>query len=242
MSSNFSAQTAATRYLALMHEFVERSDLVSAAISGKFALSFPYLREFTYLQFRYMCEIMAVGCLILNKNIAGLQSQAGNREWNAGKIMRLLHQHHTYAFPQCAQRETSKSGAELINANCNPNSLTYAEFNMLYAECGEVLHRGSTRSIEQSQKFTSETKQQITVWQSKLIDLMNIHIVGRTNERGFYLTTMRTLSGYPVCDIFTRQGDGGVEINRVTMNPINRSDTDSMLIGNMKPYLHTPDE
>ena len=68
-SANFSVNDAIKEYLPLMHELVIRLDLVAMACDGKLNLTPIYAREYSYLQFRYMCELIALGCLQLHGDL-----------------------------------------------------------------------------------------------------------------------------------------------------------------------------
>src|SRR5207253_764704 len=143
-ATTFSIDDAVRWYLALMHELVIRIDLVAHACEGRLNLTPPYAREYAYLQFRRMCELMALGCLRLHGDLPETQKQSAKKEWNADKIMGLLHRSHPHSFPQSAIRAQTPQGWT-IQANSKPNALTRDDFRVLYAECGEVLHRGTIR-------------------------------------------------------------------------------------------------
>ncbi len=213
----FSAAEAAQAYLPLMHELAIRIDLVAHACEGRLNLTPPYAREYSYLQFRRMCELVALGCLQLHGDLPRTQTQTAKKEWNAERIMQMLHREYPHAFPQSVIRERAESGHE-IRANCKPNALTRQEFKKLYAECGEVLHRGTIRSLELSPALKDADYHIVIEWQRKIVDLMNEHLVTRSNGSGFYLESLRTTSGFPECSIFSKNQSGGfdVSIQRMT--------------------------
>lgn len=62
-----------------MHELVARSDLVAKACSGELNLPPLYAREFCYLQFRYMCELIALGALQLHGDLPIASSKAAKK-------------------------------------------------------------------------------------------------------------------------------------------------------------------
>jgi hypothetical protein len=73
----FSTDEAIKSYLPLMHELANRLDLVAHVCDGKLDLSPPFAREFAYFQFRRMCEIIALGCLLLHITNAAIFCIAG---------------------------------------------------------------------------------------------------------------------------------------------------------------------
>lgn len=210
-NDQFSTDEAIRAYLPLMHELTIRMDLVAHACEGRLNLSPPYAREYAYLQFRRMCELIALGCLGLHGDLPEAQTQAAKKEWNAEKIMRLLHRSYPHSFPQSVIRETTPKGWS-IQANSKPNALTLEEFRTLYSECGEVLHRGTIRSLHASVPLTEMDYQKVIDWQRKVVDLMNEHLIGRANAAGFYVVSLRTTSGFPECSIFSPNQSGGMDV------------------------------
>jgi len=210
-NESFSTDAAVEAYLPLMHELAIRIDIVAKACDGKLNLTPPYVREYAYLQFRRMCELISLGCLKLHGDLPSAKTQAIKKEWNAERIMNNLHRNYPSAFPQCITRIKTVDGWE-IRANSKPNALTLKEFKMLYKECGEVLHRGTIRTLENRSGFDEKDYQKVIYWQSKIVDLMNEHFVGRNNGAGYYIVSLRTDLGYPECSTFFTVSPGKVNV------------------------------
>lgn len=207
----FSTDEAVRAYLLLMHELANRMDLVKRACDGHLNLTPPYAREYAYLQFRRMCELVALGCLQLHGDLPQAQTQSAKKEWNAEKIMKLLHNSHPHSFPQSVTR-TLTEGAWDIKANSVKGALTRQEFKTLYSECGQILHRGTIRTIENEGPLQDEQYRKVLTWQTKTVNLMNEHLVGRAGGAGFYLVTLRTTSGFPECSIFSPNKAGEMHV------------------------------
>lgn len=105
MNSDFSIENAVRQYLPLMHELAFRIELVVKACEGNLNLPPIYAREYVYLQFRYMCELIALGCLQLHGDLPSLSKV--QKEYNAEKIMAQLHYQCPHAFPQSVIRTQS---------------------------------------------------------------------------------------------------------------------------------------
>ena len=86
-AKTFSTDDAVRWYLPLMHELAIRIELVAHACEGRLSLTPPYAREYAYLQFRRMCELIALGCLRLHGDLPQAQTESARKEWNAHKIM-----------------------------------------------------------------------------------------------------------------------------------------------------------
>jgi len=215
--NQFLIDNAVKQYLPLMHELRIRLDLVAMACDGKCNLPPLYAREYAYLQFRYICELIALGCLQLHGDLPVASGSKVKKEWNAENIMQKLHNDHPHAFPQSARREISDSKHN-IKCNSELNALTRNEFKKLYNECGEVLHKGTIRKASAIFLKNQPDYNRVIAWQSKLVDLMNEHVITRPNNKGFYLISLKTESEYPECSIFTPDGINGMTVETKKMS------------------------
>jgi hypothetical protein len=207
----FEEETAVRGYLRLMHELAIRVDLVARACTGELNLSPPYAREYCFLQFRRICELVALGCLQLHGDLPAARSSAAKKEWNAERIMKLLQRNHPHAFPQSLTR-TKTADAWHLEGNSKPNALTFTEFKALYNKCGEILHRGSIRTIEAEEPIAKPDYDEVIHWSNKVVDLLNEHVVARANTKGLYHISLKTESGGPVCSILSCFSDGTVSV------------------------------
>ena len=56
------AQEQRTLYANLMEEVKARFDVVNHVSNGRSGLAVPFVREFLYLQTRFLCELVALAC------------------------------------------------------------------------------------------------------------------------------------------------------------------------------------
>lgn len=194
-----------------MHELAIRVELAANACDGKLNLHLPYAREYCYLQFRRICELMALGCLVLHEDIPLTHTTAAKREWNAERIMKLLNKAHPHSFPQCVTT-TTVDGMHHFDANSKPNALSYPEFRTLYNKCGEILHRGTIKSIEIEGPIDHSEYEQVIAWHRKIVDLMNQHIIAQRSGNAMYLISLKSENGLPACSLFSNWGQGTVEV------------------------------
>ncbi|WP_157288563.1 hypothetical protein [Uliginosibacterium gangwonense] len=207
----FAEETAVRGYLRLMYELAIRIALVARACTGELNLSPPYAREYCYLQFRRICELVALGCLQLHGDLPAARSSAAKKEWNAERIMKLLQRNHPHSFPQSLTR-TKTDGGWHLEANSKPNALTFTEFKVLYNKCGEVLHRGTIRTIETEAPIGKLDYDEVILWSHKLVDLLNEHVVARADGKGLYHISLKTDSGGPSCSVFSGFSAGAVNV------------------------------
>lgn len=190
------------------------------AIDGRLGLQLAYAREYSYLQFRRICELIALGCLMLHGDLDHARSENARRIWNADKIMRLLGELHPHFFPQPAT-VTSEGGGHHIEANKVPNALTLKGLQDLYHECGDVLHRGTIRSFELEAPFRQSDMDRVNDWHTKIVNLMNTHIIARASGDSLYLVHVLSPSGGPECLVmnFDTTGAATMQIDRFTVTP-----------------------
>lgn len=232
----FSTERAAYRYLPLMHELGIRIDLVAKASHGQLSLSPPYAREYAYLQFRRICELIALGCVELHGDLPLASSNAVKTEWHAERIMKLLQKNHEDCFPKSTSVEDWNGGYKYL-VDTKSNALSFSDFKKLYNECGEVLHRGTIKSISTSQAITDSDLARVPMWHSKIIDLLDEHVIWRANRKGFYYTAMRMINGCPECTIFTHDGKTGFDVRKCSLE-LNVSVGGGVIdLGSGSPYL-----
>ena len=208
---SFDEPTAIRSYLKLMHEIVARLDLVSHACNGRLNLTPPFAFEYCYLQYRRICELLALGSLQLHGDLPGTRSGSALKEWNAERIMALLQWKHPHAFPQSVV-QTKLDGGWSYAANAKPNAMTFSEFKSLYHKCGVVLHRGTIRSIEAERPLGKSDYDQLIEWSHKIVDLLNQHFIAKSDGEGLYFVSLKTETGGPACSILTGFSEGSVTV------------------------------
>lgn len=207
----FDEPAAVHSYLKLMHEVVIRLDLISHACNGQLNLTPPYAFEYCYLQYRRICELLALGCLQLHGDLPGARTSKVVKEWNAERIMSLLQRKHPYAFPQSVIATKTPEGWSYV-ANSKPTAMTFSDFRVLYGKCGSVLHRGTIRSIEAEAPLAKPDYDQVIQWSHKIVDLLNQHFIARSNGHGLYFVSLKTESGGPACSVMSGFTEGCVTV------------------------------
>lgn len=66
-----------------MEELKVRFDCVNHAALGRTGLPAPIVQEFLYQQLRFMCELVALSCLVAHGDIAALKSHKIGRSYSA---------------------------------------------------------------------------------------------------------------------------------------------------------------
>lgn len=204
-------------YQPLMHEVRIRLDIVDSIFEGRLSLPGPYAHEYSYLHFRKICELIALGCLRLHGDLPETQTKYAQKEWQAVNIVKLLSKSFSDSFPKPIS--VSEEGNKIFfRREIRTNALTYEEFATLYSECGDALHRGSIKMLRDGKPLTLEGLQRIKLWQSKLIDLLSEHEVKRHSDSGNFVIRLIGENGYPECSHYSPSGKGGLHVTKRLMN------------------------
>jgi hypothetical protein len=91
---------AAALYCAIMEEIKLRHGCVIALMERDAPIEHIFRREFCFLQFRMICELIALGCLVAHGDIKATQTREMVRSlWSAKDIIEKLERLHPDFFP-----------------------------------------------------------------------------------------------------------------------------------------------
>ncbi|MFN4275859.1 MAG: hypothetical protein ACK4FJ_06130 [Ferrovibrio sp.] len=179
-----------TRYLDLMVEIKQRIAIIDSVIDrsekGGNYLPPRATYEVLYLQLRYICELIALGSLLMHEDIPATRSATMMKTYAADHIMTMLHKLKPDFYPTpIAGAQTRK--LSVLPGETQPRKhhhitplkegyLGRDDLKRLYAKTGEVLHQGTLKTLLSGQKreidFTA-----ITDWRDKIIALLKEHII-----------------------------------------------------------------
>src|SRR5262249_13403335 len=140
-------QEAAMRlYAQLLEEAKVRIAAIEAILNGSLIMPGPIAHEFCYLQLRFLCELIALGCLVLHGDIKDPKATKKAKEgklgkaWSAETIIDELGKLHPAFYPRPTTRLRTPNGFHL--EDLKEEYLTKEELVRLYRICGDNLHRG----------------------------------------------------------------------------------------------------
>jgi hypothetical protein len=144
-------QKQLTLYADLMEELKIRFDCVNHAAHGRTGLPAPIIREFLYQQLRFVCELVAVSCLVAHDDIRALKSHKIGRAYSADEILDKMTALRPHFCPN-AVRETKVESLPGGKRNhfiegVNPSPLAREDLIALYAKTHKRLHRGSLKAL-----------------------------------------------------------------------------------------------
>jgi hypothetical protein len=170
-------------YANLMEEVKVRFDCINHAAQGFTGLPAPVVRELLYQQIRFLCELIALSCLVAHGDIAALQSHKIGRSYSADEILDRMSKLRPHFYP-IAVRETS---VDILDGNrqnhnlqgVNPSPLPKEDLITLYGKTHKHLHRGSLKRLLSSSTPLDMTinMPEIIAHVQKISDLLAHHII-----------------------------------------------------------------
>lgn len=175
-------------YANLMDEVKVRIDCINMAIGGRTGFPVPIVREFCYLQLRFLCELVALSCLVAHGDIASLQSHRTGRAYSADDILDRLTKLRPHFYPfACKQTRTPRGDGNGYNFHMdvlNPQPLPKEELLSLYGKTHKFLHRGSLKNLLSSPTpIDMEINlPEIVGWAQKINDLLSVHTIAISED------------------------------------------------------------
>jgi hypothetical protein len=143
-------QKALELYASLMEEVKVRELSACKVIDGELDLPAPFGREYCFLQVRMIIETMALGCLVVHGDIPATQTTKFTGAYSADQIMKMLEGLHRGFYPEPVQMTTSTmaNGKKQHHLEFLTNPLPKKKLIKHYAQCGDVLHRGTVKKLQ----------------------------------------------------------------------------------------------
>jgi hypothetical protein len=151
-----SQQAAMSVYAGLLEEAKVRISAVEAVLNAQVILPSPIAHEFCFLQLRFLCEVIALGCLVLHGDIRAegharsIRDGKLKKAWSAQLIIEELSNLHPSFYPFPTTQEKLPIGFHLT-ALKPQDYLTREDLIKLWNTCGEHLHRGQSQEAAQKQ-------------------------------------------------------------------------------------------
>lgn len=163
----------ATLYCDLMEEIKRRIDVISGNTVGGLVVPEIVGVELVYLQFRMICELIALACLTVHGDVPETKAKRLTKAYNADQIIKALENLHPEFYPVPGRQVRDETGKVLELTRVDDPYLTKRELQRLYGECGNFLHRGN---IEQFMKGKGLPKPlDLEAWKKKITNLLNHH-------------------------------------------------------------------
>lgn len=106
MADYFSPELSALRdlYCNLMMEIRQRSDIVASAANEQYNIPKLAAYELCYLQFRLICELIALSALAAHGDIHATKSGRLTKSYQADAILNMLEKLHPNFYPRAGTK------------------------------------------------------------------------------------------------------------------------------------------
>lgn len=167
-------------YRTLLAEIKLRVEALDSVLTGHLRLRGKIAEELCYLQLRMICELIAIGCLILHGNLKPKAAlfKTYKADWLMGELEKL----HPKFFPTALENQDPLIGGifDLDGAKKKSGFLTRIELQNLWREAGGKLHRGSAKNILKNDPPLQI--QRVRQWRDKIVGLLNRHMAKTRDE------------------------------------------------------------
>jgi hypothetical protein len=162
---------AMSLYAGIMEEVKVRIGWVEDAVNGRNELDGQLVSELCYLQFRLICELISLGCLVAHGDVT--TSTKLVNEFAADKICTELEKLHADFYPKPHDQVRKVPGSFHLD-DVNEPFLTRADLKTLYVKTGRVLHKGKLKGLLKSQSPVLKDFNEIREWRNKIVRLLSI--------------------------------------------------------------------
>jgi hypothetical protein len=132
-------------YAGVMEEIKVRLFSIDMAVSGSMELPQQLLHEYSHLQLRMVCELIALSCLVAHGDIQ--EATSLKNEWSADRILDKLTRLHEHFYPWPVEWLGETPDGTLQFKHVLDGFLTKQELLTLNGRCGDALHRGSLKKL-----------------------------------------------------------------------------------------------
>lgn len=173
-------------YCGLLEEIKLRQEAISNILAGKVMMRAKIAEESCFLQLRMICELIALGCLVLHEDLKPKAQLF--KTYKADWIISELEKLHPKFFPSPLLKDDVMEGEIFGWRSKTEGFLTKSELGSLWnRHAGPMLHRGSVKNIlepERPLKFDA-----IATWSRKIVELLNRHTVMSRDEEtiGYFI-------------------------------------------------------
>ncbi|MEJ0086862.1 MAG: hypothetical protein WDO72_14370 [Pseudomonadota bacterium] len=199
---------AARLHLELMHEARIRTEIVSHAFKNEAGFPPQMVREICYLQFRLLCETIALCCLVAH----GIESRRLRDTYEANKIINELSKLNPEFFPVPMVTGTNGNATTMGQRPADQPALTKADLIKLWGLSGDVLHRAPLSKLEKPRKTDPADFSDVLDWSAKLAGLLSCYLIKLTETKAMLVSAKHVETDKPLIEIL----DANLETN--TMN------------------------
>jgi hypothetical protein len=163
-------------YIKCMEEIKRRQRAIDDIMNGDHTTLFKYTNvEFVALQFRKIFELIVLATLASHQHFFEGLVRKLSKEWQVTKIVAIVKKRNPAFYPKPIDRMASdKSGVKDEWIEVESGFLTLDELIVAHGKVANLMHANNPYS---EKSLFDEIENQFTTWRSKLIRLLNNHLV-----------------------------------------------------------------
>lgn len=176
-------------YCTLMREIKLRTYTITGTLEGNNPFPAFAAFEFCYLQFRMICETIALACLAVHGDIPATRTSKFKTANEADWILKRLGELHPEFFP--VPITMKQVGHKLFSVSAPPpgSYLKKTELLKLYGKSGAFLHRGTFSNIRRP---LSTDFDKVKECAEKIVRLLAQHQIRLSDGQAFLVTLEST--------------------------------------------------
>ena len=174
-------------YLKEMWHIKKRMEAIQTVATNKNSTLFQYTNiEFIMLQIRKVIEHIAMGNLVVNKDLYSKYNDKFSSNWNVKYIFKDLERLNPQFYPVPVKTDDTVKPKKWVDVD-KEMYLTKQEAIKVYNKCISLMHvsnpYGSQIDIYYYQKM-------IPIWYTKIMNLLNQHIIHMADREQLYCIVM----------------------------------------------------
>jgi hypothetical protein len=173
-------------YHDLMIELKIRLQAILKFINRRCEVEDLILMESSFLQLRFSCEIISLGCLVAHGDIPDSKLRKLKGEWSAKDIINGLSKLHPDFYPKpftVTRNDQGHAHLDFIQSGF----LTKHDLLNLYEKCNKALHRGRTKNIYKLDRVFDLTFDNIHDFGQRIVKLIEAHHITYHDKKNFLI-------------------------------------------------------
>lgn len=187
-------ESALDLYIQQMYEIRKRDEVIVNITSHRCTTGFQYSDlEICMLQLRKTIELIAMGSIISNVDEYSKMNEKYYDNWNARLVFQDVERINPLFYPQPISINHHNDGPDEFIA-LKSEYMTKDEAIKLYEKCGAFLHANNPYKNPVDFEYY---RNNIDSWRSKIVRLLNVHLIKLLDGNMYYVVMNDKSTGYP---------------------------------------------
>jgi hypothetical protein len=185
-------------YLQLMEEIRLRFEIINNTHQNTVGVRPEFVREIGFLQFRLICETIAIACIIAHGN----RDKRVLRRYEPAVVMQELRKLNPHFYPQPVEIEIAEKdgvkGTRITGRQNEKDHLKQNDLTNLWSVAGDELHRTPLNKLTKRRHPSGASFSDIFHWGAKLTGLLSSHLIVLNDTRSLVVFLMSIEAGKPI--------------------------------------------